>query len=171
MQISDCYKVGFILKPHGLKGQVTISIDADFPSDAKQVDTIFIEINNVLVPYFIQAFSAKGDKAFVKFEDVESVETALAISKKTLYLPKSSRAKSGRGEFYDDEIVGFEVEDEAIGPLGIVREVTNAGLNKLLVLDFKEREILIPVNSPFIKSINKSKKKISLELPDGYLEI
>jgi 16S rRNA processing protein RimM len=33
------------------------------------------------------------------------------------------------------------------------------------------KEVLIPVNSPFITSINKSKKKISVNLPEGFLDI
>jgi len=30
---------------------------------------------------------------------------------------------------------------------------------------------MIPVNGPFIKSISKAKKKIQVELPEGFLEI
>lgn len=168
MQISDCYKIGFILKPHGLKGGVTISLDELIDADSK---TFFIEINNSLVPYFIEEYSERGNKAFVKFEDVDSVEDAETISKKAIYLPKSARPKSARGEFYDDEIIGFQVEDSSLGILGQVTEVTTAGPNKLILVRASNREILIPVNSPFIKSINKAKKKISVELPDGYLEI
>lgn len=170
MDLKSSYKVGYVLKPHGLKGEVTISIDAESP-DLGSVETIFIEQNNQLIPYFIEAISVKGEKAYVKFEDVSSPEAAQAISKSSLYLPKSSRPKSGRGEFYDDEVVGFEVSDAEAGLLGKVVEVTSAGPNKLLSVDHNGKEVLIPINSPFIISINKSKKAISVELPDGFLEI
>jgi 16S rRNA processing protein RimM len=46
-----------------------------------------------------------------------------------------------------------------------------AGANRLLVLMQGEKEVLIPVNSPFILSINKSKKRISVDLPEGFLDI
>jgi 16S rRNA processing protein RimM len=49
--------------------------------------------------------------------------------------------------------------------------VAQAGPNKLLSIDHNGKEVLIPVNSPFITGINKSKKKISVTLPEGFLEI
>lgn len=170
MDITSCYKIGLVLKPHGLKGEVTISLDADAP-DVGELESVFVEMDNRLVPYFIEAISVRDTKAYVKFEDVNTPEEAKAISKSALYLPKSTRPKAGRGEFYDDEIIGFEVNDETAGPLGKVTTIVDAGTNKLLVIHEGEKEVLIPVNGPFITSINKSKKKISVDLPEGFLDI
>jgi 16S rRNA processing protein RimM len=170
MDIASSYKIGLVLKPHGLKGEVTISIDADAP-DVNELESLFVEKDNRLIPYFIESISVRDSKAFVKFEDVNTPEEAKAISKRALYLPKSTRPKAGRGEFYDDEIIGFEVQDENIGVLGKVTSVVDAGANKLLVVHEGEKEVLIPVNGPFITSINKSKKKISVDLPEGFLDI
>jgi 16S rRNA processing protein RimM len=46
-----------------------------------------------------------------------------------------------------------------------------AGPNRLLALDHNGKEVLIPVNSPFITRINKSKKMITVNLPEGFLDI
>lgn len=171
MNIDSCYKIGLVLKPHGLKGEVTVSIDADTPNDFATLDAVFLASNERLVPYFIQHVSVRGSKAFVKFEEVDSPEDAGRISKQAIYLPKTARPKSTRGEFYDDEVINFEVSDETVGALGHVTEVMQAGANRLLVLMYEGKEVLIPVNSPFITSINKSKKKISVNLPEGFLDI
>ncbi|HET9486178.1 MAG TPA: ribosome maturation factor RimM [Chryseosolibacter sp.] len=171
MNIDTCYKIGFIMKPHGLKGEVTISLDPEAPEDFSSVETIFVAVGERLLPYFIQAISLKGSKAFLKLEDVNTAEEAQDISKSALYLPKSSRPKSGRGEFYDDEVIGFDVEDTAVGLLGKITDIVQAGPNKLLSVDFQGKEVLVPLNSPFIGSINKSRKKITVTLPDGFLDI
>jgi 16S rRNA processing protein RimM len=171
MDIRDCYKIGFVLKPHGLKGEVTISIDEDAPNEFDELESIFLARGETMVPYFIEAISLKGEKAYVKFEDVDSADEAKAICNHALYLPKSARPKSLRGEFYDDEITGFSVTDENQGLLGTITEVTAAGPNKLIAVDHQGKEVLIPVNSPFIISVNKSKKKITVNLPDGFLDI
>lgn len=171
MNIDSCYKVGLVLKPHGLKGEVTISIDPDTPNDFATLDAVFLANNERLVPYFIQYISVRGSKAFVKFEEVDSPEDAERISKQAIYLPKTARPKSTRGDFYDDEVINFEVTDETVGVLGLITEVMQAGANRLLVLTYNGKEVLIPVNSPFITSINKSKKKISVNLPEGFLDI
>jgi 16S rRNA processing protein RimM len=171
MDLKSAYKIGFILKPHGLKGQVTVSLDAEAPEDLEEVETIYLEKNGQLIPYFREAISISGAKAYLKLEDINTPEAAKDISKSSLYLPKNSRPKSGRGEFYDDEVIGFEVTDVDAGSLGSVTEITVAGPNKLLTLIHNGKEVLIPINSPFIKSVNKSKKTISVELPEGFLEI
>lgn len=171
MDLKSAYKIGYILKPHGLKGQVSVSLDAEAPEDLEDMDTIYVEKNNQLIPYFREAISVSGVKAYLKFEDINTPEQAKEISKSALYLPKASRPKSARGEFYDDEVIGFEVTDVAEGSLGYVTEITTAGPNKLLTLIHNGKELLIPINSPFIKSINKSKKTISVELPEGFLDI
>jgi len=171
MNVNDCYKAGFILKPHGLKGEVTVMLDPDLPLAFNELDSVFIDIGDNLVPHVIHAVSVTHAKAIVKFEDIDSQAAANLISKKALYLPKSTRPKSGRGKFYDDEVVGFEVHDENHGELGKVVMVSQAGLNRLLSVDHDGREVLIPVNSPFITNINKGKKRISVSLPEGFLDL
>ncbi len=165
------YKIGFIMKPHGLKGEVTVALGTDVPEDMETIRTIFVEIGEKPLPFFIERISLKGDRAFLKLEDIDTPERAREISKASLYLPKSARPKSGRGEFYDDEVIGFEVTDTQHGTLGHVSEIVRAGTNKLLAVSDGDREVLIPLNSPFLNSTNKGKKKISVTLPEGFLEI
>jgi 16S rRNA processing protein RimM len=171
MEIDSCFKIGFVVKTHGLKGEVTISLDEDAPQDLSSIHSIFLEKDKRLVPYFIHSISNLGPKAFVKFEDVDSIEVAEKLIKQTVYLQKSARPKSGRGEFYNDEIIHFKVIDETAGSVGSIVEIMQAGPNRLLVVDHEGKEVLIPVNSPFITSINKSKKIVTVNLPEGFLDI
>jgi 16S rRNA processing protein RimM len=170
MTIEDCFKIGYIAKTHGLKGEVTIVMTPECP-DLDELKSVFAEINKTLVPYFFESISLKGDKAFIKFEDVNSIDQANLLKGSSLYLPKSERAKLSRGEFYNDEVVDFEVTDSEVGAIGKVIEVFESGPNRFLVVDHNGKEVMIPLNGPFIKSVNKSKKKISVELPEGFLEI
>ncbi|HEY3405281.1 MAG TPA: ribosome maturation factor RimM [Ohtaekwangia sp.] len=171
MQLASSYKIGFILKPHGLKGEVTISLEAEAPEDLETLESLFLEKDGRLEPYFIESISVRGAKAYLKLEDIDSIEDASRISKQSIYLPRNSRPKSEKGEFYDDEVIGFSVYEEDGNELGKIREIIKAGPNKLLALDHNDKEILIPVNGPFITSINKSKKKITVNLPEGFLDI
>lgn len=171
MNINDHYKVGFIMRPHGLKGEVTISLDVDTPVDWENLKTIFIEKKSQLVPYFMEAISVRNDKAFVKLEDVNTLEEAASLKGGSLYLPKENRPKLAKGEFYSEDVIGFEVLDDIHGPLGFVKDVEQAGPNRFLILSYIQKEIMIPVNGPFITSINKSKKKINVSLPEGFLDI
>jgi 16S rRNA processing protein RimM len=169
MNKQDCYSIGYISKTHGLKGEVTAIITE--PIELDSIESVFIEIKGTLVPHFIKSFSDRTDKAFIKFEDVNTIEQATGLKGSTLYLNKSTRPSLKRGEFYNDQIVGFVVEDENLGHLGILKQVIESGPSRLLEIDANGKELLIPVNGPFIKSINKSKKTIRVSLPEGFLDI
>ncbi len=171
MDTDAYYKIGFIMRPHGLKGQVTIALDQDTPEELGAIETIFVEVAQKLLPFFVESISLKGNRAFLKLEEVDTPEKAREISKASIYLPKTMRPRAGRGEFYDDEIIGFEVVESHSGLLGRVSEIVHAGSNRLLSVRDGEREVLIPLNGPFITSINKSKKMISVTLPEGFLDI
>jgi 16S rRNA processing protein RimM len=107
----------------------------------------------------------------VKLEEVNTPEQAGLLKGGSLYLPKKDRPKLARGEFYNKDVIGFEVFDDTHGPLGFVEDVEQAGPNRFLILSYLQKEIMIPVNGPFITSINKSKKKINVALPEGFLDI
>lgn len=168
MEIKDCYKIGYIVKNHGLKGGVTASMNEDLN---ETVDTVFIEINHALVPYFIKKLSGTSTKAIIAFEDVTTIELASALKGCSIYLPKTQRPRLKRGNFYDDELIGYAVEDSNLGVLGTVEEVILSGSNKLLSVIKESTEVLIPVNGPFIQSIKKAEKRIVVELPEGFLDL
>jgi 16S rRNA processing protein RimM len=169
MEKATCFKIGYVAKTHGLKGEVTIMYtDA---ADLESVKSVFIELNDNLVPYFIDHASSRPDKAFVKFEDVNTLEAANMLKGCSIYLDKTLRPKLKKGEFYDDEVIDFLVEDEELGLLGSIKEVFSSGPNRLLSIDYLGKEVLIPINGPFIQSVNKTKKKIIVQLPDGFLDL
>lgn len=159
------------MKPHGLKGEVTVSLDVNEPADWENLKSVFIEKKSQLVPYFIESISVRNDKAFVKLEEVNTPEYAALLKGGSIYLPKKSRPKLARGEFYNEEVIGFEVIEDALGALGSVQDVEVAGPNRFLIVKYNKKEVMIPVIGPFITGINKSKKKISVSLPDGFLDI
>lgn len=169
MDLDSCYKIGYVAKTHGLKGEVTFIPSPECP-DLSEVTALFLEQKGNLVPYFIESVSMRGDQAFVKLEDVEDQPAANLLKGSSVYVPKSERPKLARGEFYNDEVIGFDVVDQA-GVLGTVTEIEEAGPNRFLVVVLSGKEVLIPVNGPFIKSVNKSRKQITVELPEGFLDI
>jgi 16S rRNA processing protein RimM len=170
MKISECYKIGYIARIHGLKGEVTMVRSPECPA-LEDLKSVFVEKANQLVPHFIQHVSVKGVKAFLKLEDVDTAEHAESLKGSSLFLPKKERPKLGRGEFYSDEVIGFEVIDKDLGLLGTVNDVLESGPGRYLTFQFNSKEVMIPLNGPFIKGLNKTKKTISVELPDGYLDI
>lgn len=161
-------KIGYVMKTHGLKGEVTLNLSQDAPEIAVQ-DVLIVEQKNGLVPYFTESISENGLKAFIKFEGVNSLDQSTELKGCSVFIDKSKRPKLKRGEYYDDELTGFSVLDKLHGDLGPVTGIISQGLNRLL--EVGDRGLLIPLNGPFITSVSKAKKKIEVELPEGFLDI
>jgi 16S rRNA processing protein RimM len=168
MTFEDCFKIGYISKTHGLKGEVTAVLEVEM--EWENLTSLFLDSKSSLVPHFIEKISGTSARAFIKFEGIESLEQASSLKGCGLYILKSARAKLKRGEFYDDEVVGFKVEDKNLGLLGQVKEIQSQGANRLVCIIHGAKEILIPINAPFITSLNKTKKLIQVELPEGFLD-
>jgi 16S rRNA processing protein RimM len=168
MKKESLVKIGYVMKTHGLKGEVTLNLAPDAP-ELSVKDVLMVDQNGGHVPFFVQQISINGNKVFLKLEDVNTFEQASQLKGCSIFIEKSKRPKLKRGEFYDDELDGFEVVDKTHGSLGSVTKIISQGLSRLL--EVGERNLLIPINGPFITSISKTKKKIEVELPEGFLEI
>ena len=53
MRKEDCYFLGKITRKHGLQGYVVLRLDTDQPEIYNQMESIFVDINGLLVPFFI----------------------------------------------------------------------------------------------------------------------
>lgn len=170
MNIASSFKVGYISKSRGLKGEVTIVFSEAV--DPHSGEVLFLEMDGGLVPYTIESISSRPDKSFVKFEDINSVQDAERLKGASIYAPKDSRPNLKRGSFYNDEVLGFSVEDKTFGKIGEVTDILESGPSRLIQLhSLSGKEILIPVEGPFIVGIVRSKKLMKVDLPDGFLDI
>ena len=81
MTVEDCYQLGYITKPHGLKGEVQVLLDVDYPQEYKTLESVFVQQGQQLVPFFISAISLNGDRAIISFEDTDTLDLAKALIK------------------------------------------------------------------------------------------
>ena len=66
MTTDDCFKIGTILKPKGLKGELHVYIDFE-GIEAIKFNTIFVETSGQLVPYFVESFKMpQKNTAFIR---------------------------------------------------------------------------------------------------------
>jgi len=167
MDIDSCYRIGYVIKRHGLKGDVKIHLESPLP---KKMESIFVKIDNRLIPFFIEQISVHQAQAIIKLEDVNNPEQADRLAKRSVFLPNSDKPKSNSNDLDTSTLLGFSVHFNS-QKLGKIKAINNHALNPLLVVEGSEREILIPISDYFIKSIDQKSKKIKVDLPDGFIEI
>ena len=172
MQKEDCFYLGKIVKKYSFKGELLVKLDTDDPIIYTKMESVFIDKNKNLIPFFIERSSLhKSTLLRVKFEDIDSEEDANKLLKSELYLPLEFLPQLTGNKFYYHEIVGFEAEDLSFGLVGIVKGVNDTTNQAILEIDRNGSEILIPLIDDFIKSVDREQKKIILVVPEGLIDI
>ena len=171
MDIDSCYQLGYVIKPHGLQGDISIFIDADEPQAYKNLESVFILRDGHLVPFFITRINIAGNKAIVSLEDSNDIATAGSLKGALLYLPLATLPDLAADQFYFHEIIGFTVLDSSLGDIGKVITVYDTGPQNLLAIDYRGREILLPINDHTVGRVDKVKKQIFVTMPAGLLDI
>ncbi len=171
MTKEDCFELGKITKTHGLKGEVILWLDVDFPEDYEDLESLFLEVKGELVPYFIESYRLSGNRAIVHFEDVDSFEKAELMINLQAFLPLEELPELDSDQFYYHEIIGFQIVDKNLGNLGTVQTVHSMQAQDLLVMDYKGKEVLIPVIDEIVLQAEKAQKILHVNLPEGLLEV
>ena len=171
MDIDSCYQLGYIIKPHGLNGDVSIFIDADQPRTYENLESVFILLDNQLVPFFISGIKISGNKALLSLEESNDIEFANQLKGAGLYLPLDFLPELEDDQFYYHEIVGYVVVDDNLGKVGKVLNVLSIGPQDILTVDHLGVEILIPINDETVYEVDKKKEEVYVNLPDGLLDI
>jgi 16S rRNA processing protein RimM len=172
MRKEDCFYLGKIVRKFSFKGEVVIKLDTDEPELYKEMESVYVDLGNNLVPFFIEKSSLhKGNQLRVRFEDVLSEEDADAILKSDIYLPLSLLPKLEDDKFYYHEIINFSIVDKNYGEVGIITGVNDKAAQPLFEIDNNGKEIFIPMIDDFIKKVDKKNKTILVETPEGLIDL
>ncbi len=172
MNKADCFHLGHVAKLHGYKGEVSLFLDVTNPSDYTKIESLYIEINDQLTPFFIESFILKNHPfALVKFEGVNNENDAKIIDHKDLYLPATFLKQLSGTNFYDHEVVGFKCIDGNYGEVGIIQGVIDLSINPLLQIMNGEKEVLVPLIKNLVTKVDRENKELHIVAPVGLIEI
>ncbi|WP_397445627.1 ribosome maturation factor RimM [Polaribacter sp. R77954] len=172
MRKEDCFYLGKIVTKYSFKGEVVIKLDTDEPELYKNMESVYVEFGNNLVPFFIEKSSLhKGNQLRVQFEDVYSEEEADSILKCGIYLPLDLLPKLTGNKFYFHEVIGFTVIDENFGEVGKIVHINDKAAQPLFEIDRDGKEIFIPLIDDFIKKVDREHQLVKVTTPEGLIEL
>lgn len=172
MRKEECFYLGKIAKKFSFKGEVLIYLDTDEPELYENLESVFVDHNKHLVPFFIETSSLhKNDFLRVRFEDVNSEEEADALLGNGIYLPLTMLPKLTGNKFYFHEVIGFEIEDKRLGVFGKITSINDSTAQPLFEVLNGEVEILVPMIDNFLVKIDRENKKVIMDLPEGLVEM
>jgi 16S rRNA processing protein RimM len=173
INLSDCSVLGTIAKVHGIRGQVVLRLNNLSFDDIIKMETVFVEIDGLPVPFFISEYSEKNiDSIILTFEDLIPEKKTLELVGCRVFISTINLTASVLEPVNQIEVVlGYEVFDLNLVRLGTIEEIINVQQNPLFRIKNGKKEYLVPIQPQFIIKIEKSKKRIVLDPPSGLIDL
>ena len=160
-------EIGVIVKPHGLKGDVVLTVEPTVEAILADVKSVFLNLNGSYVPYLVDSVAPlnKG-KAKIKMTGLDDSNEANAYRGK--YLFQLSSLLNFDKQF---DLEGFKVVAANGEEIGVILSVIDSTAQTLLEVQRGEDEIYIPLVEEFILETDVGKKTLKMNLPEGMLDL
>ena len=164
----EVYKIGRLGKSHGVRGEVSF-LFADDVFDRVDADYLILDIDGILVPFFIEEYRFRSDTtALMKFEGIDTQERARELTGCDVYFPRNLAASDDDSISWS-AIVGFDIIDASTDKsVGRIASIDDSTLNILFCL---EDGHLIPASEDLITQIDQHARTITMHLPAGLLDL
>ena len=172
MKKEACFYLGTIIGKYSFKGELLVKTDTDNINSYNSLTSVFIDIENRLVPYFIKhCLVHKSSLLRFKLEDVSGEEAANVLLRKKIYLPLELLPKLTGNKFYYHEVIGFKIIDQKKGEIGTILKINDQTAQPLFEVNDGNKKILIPLHDDLLINLNRKDKSILVNLPDGLIDL
>lgn len=139
----ELLEVGKITSPQGLKGELRVYSDSDFPERFTKAGRRWLQhpdTNAITEVQLRGGRSLAGKNLYViKLEGVENRDRAEELRSYKLLVDKSDRPKLSKDEYHVSDLVGLEVYQQQTGEnIGVVIDLYSAG-NDLLEIKLHQQ--------------------------------
>lgn len=162
-------KVGQIVRPFGLKGEVKVKLFTDFPELRFAVGTpLFLKTSAGDTEVVIVSFRMHQGFALVSFEGKPSIDDIEAYRNCELSIDEE-RIEHGEDDVYFFDLIDCTVVDEDGNLLGTISEVIDSLAHAVIRVQREGKDLLIPYVDAFIIDEDMDEKKITVRLIEGML--
>lgn len=159
----DLFTIGQIVAPHGVRGDVRIYPDTDFPKRFLKMKYGYIDGKK----YEVESARLHKRVVLMKFVGVDDRNAAELLVKKDLKVPREDLMPLKKGQHYIYDILGSAVYDLQDHELGKLTDVLRTGSNDVYVVTADDgTETLLAAIPEVVKSIDEGAKKIVVDPPE-----
>jgi 16S rRNA processing protein RimM len=162
------------VRPKGLKGEIVAELLTDFPDRFERISQFFaISPSGEQKQVVLERYSFQKDRVVLKLVGFDTVESAATLIGYEFVVPESERVPLADDEFYDWELEGCRVQTIAGQAVGTATGVLRTGAANLLIVarDGDQHNSLIPMVSSILVQVNKQEKSITIDPPEGLLDL
>jgi 16S rRNA processing protein RimM len=161
--------IGKFRKPHGIRGEVRMTVLTDFPELIEQGRKIYVGQN--YQQYTIKSIRWHGGDLLVALEELPD-RTAVEIFRNIMVHMKSEDMPAPpEGEFYIHQLVDLEVVTDEGENLGRIKEIILTGANDVYLVGTPAgKEILLPAIDDVVLNIDLEERTMLVHIISGLLD-
>src|SRR5262245_53770455 len=164
--------VGVVARAHGIRGQVIVNPETDFPDERFQAGAeLFIERGGRVEALTVTTVRFHRERPIIGIAGVETMNEAEALAGFELRVPTDRLVTLPPDTFYRHDLVGCQVTTRGGRAVGLVRDVEGTIAGSRLVVDGPGGEVLIPLVAAICTEVDPATKRIVIEPPEGLLEV
>lgn len=165
--------VGQIARAHGIRGQVIVNPETDFPEDRFRTGAELFACNRDGSVRQLRVTTSRmhQGRPVIGLEGVADMNGAIALAGTELRVPIEWLAALPEGTFYRHDLVGCHVETVDGASVGRVSDVQGTTGDSRLVVAGAAGEVLVPLVGAICQTIDPPNKRIVIDPPEGLLEL
>jgi 16S rRNA processing protein RimM len=168
---SEMAVVGRIARAHGIRGQVIVTPETDFPDERFQASAeLFVERNGRVETLIITTARFHRGRPVIGIDGVSTMSEAEKLAGLELRVPVERLAALPARTFYRHDLVGCRVETRDGRRVGLVRDVEGTMSGSRLVVDGGSGDVLIPLVDAICTLVDPAAKRIVIDPPAGLIE-
>ncbi len=158
--------VSKILDSFGLKGEAKCSIETDILENITKQKAFYLRKGEKRLFMEVEYIKLHHKGVIVKFKGIDTPEAVKYFRGWFLEVRYEDLVPLEKGKFYRFELIGMKVCSAEGKEIGVVEDIMATAAHDIYVVKAEgNREVLIP--SVFVKSIEKNKNLITVEVPEG----
>ena len=155
-------KIGLILKPQGIRGEIKVLPLTDDPSRFIGLKQAFLSEEKT--PVRIMGARIGRDAVYLFLERIYDRTAAEGLRGQYLYIDREHAVKLPEGRYFIADLIGCEAVGLDGTSLGTLKEVLQPGANDVYVIQRPDgTELLVPVVDAFVKDIDIQAKRIIID--------
>lgn len=162
--MDDFIYVGKIVNTHGLKGEIRIISDFEY-KDKVFVPDFPIYIGRKKEKEIIKTYRHHKNFEMITMDGYSDINEVLRYKGLYVYI-KREDLNLNDTEYLESDLIGLNVIVDN-NQSGVVTDIRDTGNNKILVIDYNDKNVFVPYQKEFIDSVNFETNEIVIKPIEG----
>ena len=163
--------VGKILKAHGLKGELKITLFENNSKILLKGMDLWFNKNNCYKNYKLDYIRGSSKNIILKLNQINHINNVVAFLNKKIFISRNDYPEPDNNNYHLLDLINLEIYDENNNSFGFVLDAIKLPGNDIIIFNYNNKEVMIPIVDYFIELFDFKQKFVKVKNINSLLEI